>query len=98
RHEHTGSPPPDRRICIAASLVPWQAATVHVLSHSLARGSLVFDYLSVHETPRGAGIFRLAEHLQRFERSVAIVGLPMRQSFEELFAGACEVVRANPGA
>ena len=25
----------------------------------LARGSLVFDYLSVHETPRGAAIFRL---------------------------------------
>jgi branched-chain amino acid aminotransferase len=96
--QSTGSSAPDRRIWIDGSLVPWQAATVHVLSHSLARGSLVFDYLSVHETPRGAGVFRLAEHLQRFERSVAIVGLPMRQSFDELFAGACDVVRANPGA
>ena len=90
--------PPDRRIWIDGALVPWASATVHVLSHSLARGSLVFDYLSVHETPGGAAIFRLAEHLERFERSVSIVGLPMRQSFDELFAGACDVVRANPGA
>ena len=90
--------PPDRRIWIDGALVPWQAATVHVLSHSLARGSLVFDYLSVHETPRGAAIFRLGEHLERFQRSVGIVGLPMRQSFDELFAGARAVVHANPGA
>jgi len=89
---------PDRRIWIDGTLVPWASATVHVLSHSLARGSLVFDYLSVHETPRGAGIFRLGEHLERFQRSVGIVGLPMLQSFDQLFAGACEVVRANPGA
>jgi branched-chain amino acid aminotransferase len=71
---------------------------VHVLSHSLARGSLVFDYLSVHATPRGPAIFRLAEHLERFQRSVAIVGLPMRQDFDALMAGAALVVRANPGA
>jgi len=90
--------PPDRRIWLDGSLVPWQSATVHVLSHSLARGSLVFDYLSVHETPRGAAIFRLGEHLERFQRSVAIVGLPMRQGFDELFAGARRVVHANPGA
>ena len=89
---------PDRRIWIDGELVPWQAATVHLLSHSPARGSLVFDYLSVHATPRGAGIFRLAEHIERFERSVAIVGLPMRPGFDELFEGACAVVRANPGA
>jgi branched-chain amino acid aminotransferase len=89
---------PDRRIWIDGALVPWASATVHVLSHSLARGSLVFDYLSVHETPRGAAIFRLGEHLERFARSVSIVGLPMRQSFDELFAGACQVVAANPGA
>jgi len=92
------STPPDRRIWIDGTLVPWQDATVHVLSHSLARGSLVFDYLSVHATPKGAAIFRLAEHLERFLRSVAIVGLPMQLTFDQLFAGARQVVAANPGA
>ena len=93
----SASAPPERRIWIDGALVPWASASIHLLSHSAARGSLVFDYLSVHETPRGAAVFRLAEHLERFQRSVAIVGLPMRQSFDELFAGALEVVAANPG-
>jgi branched-chain amino acid aminotransferase len=88
---------PDRQIWIDSVLVPWQAATVHVLSHSFARGSMVFDYLSVHATPRGAAIFRLGEHVERFQRSVSIVGLPMAQSYEQLVAAATLVVRANPG-
>jgi branched-chain amino acid aminotransferase len=88
---------PDRRIWVDGVLVPWQSATVHLLSHSFARGSMVFDYLSVHATPRGAAIFRLGEHVERFQRSVSIVGLPMAQSYQQLFDAAIEVVRANPG-
>src|SRR5512147_3103257 len=95
--QSAASPSAERRIWIDGSLVPWASASIHLLSHSAARGSLVFDYLSVHETPRGPAIFRLAEHLERFQRSVAIVGLPMRQSFDELFAGSLAVVAANPG-
>lgn len=88
---------PDRRIWIDGALVPWASASIHLLSHSAARGSLVFDYLSVHATPRGPAIFRLAEHLERFQRSVAIVGLPMEPDFDALFAGAVAAVAANPG-
>ena len=91
-------PPVDRRIWLDGSLVSWDTATVHVLSHSLQRGSLVFDYLSVHETPRGPAIFRLPEHLERFFRSVALVGLPLAYDFEALRAASIETVAANPGA
>ena len=62
----SASSPPDRTLWLDGTLVPWEAARVHVLSQSLARGSLVFDYMSVHETPRGAAIFRLSEHVERF--------------------------------
>jgi hypothetical protein len=44
---------PNRTIWLDGRLVPWSEVTVHVLSHSMARGSLVFDYMSVHATPRG---------------------------------------------
>jgi branched-chain amino acid aminotransferase len=71
---------PDRRLWIDGELVPWESATVHVLSHSLQRGSLVFDYLSVHTTPRGPAVFRLDEHVERFVRSTELVGLPLEQS------------------
>ncbi|HSJ95586.1 MAG TPA: aminotransferase class IV [Myxococcota bacterium] len=89
---------PDRRLWIDGRLVSWSEATVHVLSHSLQRGSLVFDYTSVHETPRGPAIFRLDDHLERFLRSVSIVGLPMAYGLAELRAASLAAARANPGA
>jgi branched-chain amino acid aminotransferase len=92
------SPAPDRRIWIDGRLVPWAEATVHVLSHSLQRGSLIFDYLSVHETPRGDAVFRLPEHAARLLRSAELVGLPLERSAEEVEAAVVETVRANPGS
>jgi branched-chain amino acid aminotransferase len=88
----------ERRIWMDGELVPWEQATVHVLSHSLQRGSLVFDYMSVHPTPRGPAVFRLPEHLERFRTSTQLVGLSLRQEERALRGAVCETVRANPGA
>jgi branched-chain amino acid aminotransferase len=90
--------PPDRRLWIDGELVPWERATVHVLSHSLQRGSLVFDYTSVHQTPRGQAVFRLRDHLERFLHSASLVGLPMERGLDELLAASRATSRANPGA
>jgi branched-chain amino acid aminotransferase len=94
----TPEPRVDRTIWIDGAFVPWQDATVHVLSHSLQRGSLIFDYMSVHETPRGPAVFRLEEHLERLLTSAEIVGLPLRADVPGLEAAVCETVRRNPGA
>ena len=85
---------------------PWADATVHVLSHSLQRGSLVFDYMSVHDLaeangaglPPGAAIFRLHEHVERFFRSCELMGLPVEQDFETLREAIRSTICANPGA
>jgi branched-chain amino acid aminotransferase len=79
-------------------LVPWDRATVHLLSHSLQRGSLIFDFLSVHETSRGPAIFRLREHVERLLRSAELVGLPLRMREKEISEAVVLTVRANPGA
>ncbi len=89
---------PEREIWLDGEFVPWARATIHVLSHSLQRGSLVFDYMSVHETPRGAAIFRLGAHVERFIRSCEMVGLNLKQSREELEEAILDTVRRNPGA
>jgi branched-chain amino acid aminotransferase len=89
---------PDRRIWIDGSLVPWQDATVHLLSHSLQRGSLVFDYMSVHATERGAAVFRLGDHVRRFLASCELVGLPLSRGEDEIARAIVETVRANPGS
>jgi len=93
---HT-APVVDRRIWVDGELVPWEQATVHVLSHSLQRGSLVFDYLSVHATPRGAAAFRLDEHLARFEASARLMGLPLDRTAADLRPAVLETIRTNPG-
>jgi branched-chain amino acid aminotransferase len=90
--------PVDRQIWLNGELVPWERATVHVLSHSLQRGSLVFDYMSVHRTPRGAAIFRLDLHVQRMLRSCELMGLPIILDEAEISQAILETARANPGA
>ena len=88
----------DRQIWLDGAFAPWEQATVHVMSHSMQRGSLVFDYLSVHDTPRGVCVFRLEPHVARFVRSCELVGLPLQRSQQELGAAILETVRRNPGA
>ena len=87
-----------RQIWLDGDWIPWEEATVHVLSHSLQRGSLIFDYMSVHETPRGPAVFRLPEHVARFQRSAEMVGLPLGHDAPALEAAILETVRRNPGA
>ena len=94
---HSDSPV-ERRIWIDGELVPWEQATVHVLSHSLQRGSLVFDYMSAHETVDGPAIFRLREHVERLQRSAELVGLPLGHGRDAIEAAVIETLRANPGA
>jgi branched-chain amino acid aminotransferase len=90
--------PVERRIWLDGVLVPWEQATVHVLSHSLQRGSLVFDYMSVHETSDGPAIFRLREHVERLQRSAELVDLPLGYGRDAIEAAVIEAVCANPGA
>jgi branched-chain amino acid aminotransferase len=88
----------DRRVWLDGVLRPWADVTVHVLSHSIQRGSLVFDYMSVNPTPRGASVFRLREHIDRFFQSCEMMGLPIEQTPETVCVAIRETVRANPGA
>jgi branched-chain amino acid aminotransferase len=87
-----------RQIWIDGELVPWEKATVHVLSHSLQRGSLIFDYMSVYQTPRGPAVFRMPEHVARLLHSAELVGLPLALGAAEIEAAILATVRANPGA
>lgn len=87
-----------RQIWLDGELIPWERATVHVLSHSLQRGSLIFDYMSVHETQRGPAVFRLADHVVRLLHSAELVGLPLTLGAAEIEAAILATVRANPGA
>ncbi|MBV8975498.1 MAG: branched-chain amino acid transaminase [Sinobacteraceae bacterium] len=76
-------------------LVPWEKATVHVLSHALHYGSSVFEGVRAYETPRGVAIFRLRDHTRRLFESARIYRIHMPYSAEALNDACRQVVAAN---
>ena len=64
--------PATKYIWFNGKLVPWEKATVHVLSHALHYGSSVFEGVRAYETPRGPAIFRLRDHTRRLFDSAKI--------------------------
>jgi len=84
-----------RWIWMNGSLVEFEKATVHVLSHALHYGSGVFEGIRCYETPEGPAVFRLPEHMRRLENSCKIYRMPMRFSAQELADAVCETVHAN---
>jgi branched-chain amino acid aminotransferase len=86
--------------------VPWDEARVSVLSHAIQRGSLVFDVGAMREAGaraadgREGGVlaFRPREHIARFLRSAALVGLDVPWSEAALLDATLETARASGAA
>ena len=76
-------------------LVPWEDATVHVLSHGLHYGSSVFEGIRVYGTPRGPMGFRLGDHLTRMYNSAKLYRIDIPYSSEEVTAACHQAVTAN---
>ena len=75
--------------------VPWDEATVHVLSHGLHYGSGVFEGIRAYETPTGTAVFRLIEHMERLHRSAKAYGIPLRFGVEELVQASRKLLVDN---
>jgi branched-chain amino acid aminotransferase len=76
-------------------LIPWEEATIHVMSHVVHYGSSVFEGVRCYAPPRGPAIFRAPEHMQRLLDSAKIYRIDVDYSVEELISAMTEVVRAN---
>jgi branched-chain amino acid aminotransferase len=87
-----------RRIWVEGELRLWADATVHVMSQSLQRGTLVFDFMPIYATAAGPRVLGLREHVERFVRSARLSEMPLRWDAAQLLAAVRETVRANPGS
>lgn len=76
-------------------LVPWEQATVHVLSHALHYGSSVFEGVRVYDTPQGAMGFRLTDHIHRMFNSAKVYRMIIPYTEQVLVEATREVIRAN---
>lgn len=82
-------------IWMNGKMVPWEQATVHVMSHALHYGSSVFEGIRVYKTPDGPQVFRLTDHMQRFYDSARIYRMPIPFERDELVQTCKDVVLAN---
>ncbi|HYN87344.1 MAG TPA: branched-chain amino acid transaminase [Ardenticatenaceae bacterium] len=82
-------------IWMDGTFVPWDQATVHVLSHGLHYGSSVFEGIRAYATPEGPAILALDLHLKRLFNTCKIFRMELPYSEEELGAVIVETVRRN---
>jgi branched-subunit amino acid aminotransferase/4-amino-4-deoxychorismate lyase len=80
-------------IWLDGTFVPWEAATVHVLTHTLHYGMGVFEGVRCYEGATGSGIFRLTEHTERLFASAHILGLEIPFSRDDINNACLEAVR-----
>ncbi len=85
----------DRIVYINGAYVPWDQATVHIMSHSFGRGSAIFEVISLHATASGPAIFRLEAHIDRLFKSAEFLDMELPLSKEALCAAVAATVMRN---
>lgn len=82
-------------IWMNGSLVKWDDAKIHVLSHVVHYGTSWFEGIRCYDTARGPAIFRLSPHLRRLIDSVKIYRTPSPYTEEQIGVAVMETIRAN---
>jgi len=86
---------PTRWIWFNGEMVPWEKATVHVMTYGLHMGASIFEGIRCYSTPRGPAIFRLQEHLRRLSDSARIYRMDLPFDENEVRAACLAVIRDN---
>jgi branched-chain amino acid aminotransferase len=84
------------KIWLNGSLVPWDEAKVHVLSHTLHYGLGVFEGIRCYKRRDGrSAVLRLTEHVDRLFDSAHIGDMPMQWTRAQVTEACLEVIRVN---
>ncbi|MDQ3033162.1 MAG: branched-chain amino acid transaminase [Myxococcota bacterium] len=84
------------KIWMDGELVDWDAANVHILTHTLHYGLGAFEGIRCYETHDGrSAIFRLQEHVRRLFDSAKICTIPMPYSQQQIVDACVTTVRVN---
>ncbi|MFJ3941265.1 branched-chain amino acid transaminase [Streptomyces parvus] len=86
---------PTPYIWMDGELVPWDDATVHVLTPSLHYGWGVYEGIRAYATETGSAVFRLRDHVSRLRDSARVYLMELSWTDEELVEAVRELVRVN---
>jgi branched-chain amino acid aminotransferase len=76
-------------------LIPWDDATLHVMSHVVNYGSSVFEGIRCYALPSGPAIFRAPEHMQRLLDSARIYRIDVDFTLDDLTHGLVDLIKNN---
>ena len=83
------------KIWMNGTLVNWDDANIHVLSHVVHYGSSWFEGIRCYNTKKGSAIFRLDKHIDRLFDSAKIYRAEIPYSKREIEAAIKETIKAN---
>jgi branched-chain amino acid aminotransferase len=83
------------KIWMNGELVDWADARIHVGAHGLHYGTGVFEGIRCYDTERGPAIFRLEDHMRRFQTSADLLYMQLPYPVEEMCAACWETISAN---
>jgi branched-chain amino acid aminotransferase len=84
------------KIWMNGELVPWDAAQVHVLTHTLHYGLGVFEGIRCYKRSDGkSAVFRLQEHIERLFESAKTADIVLPYSQAQLESACLETIKAN---
>ena len=73
----------------------WSKLTIHPMSHGLHYGTIVFEGIRAYPTSRGAAVFRLGEHTDRFFYSAGVAKMVPPYDAAKVNDVIKQVVREN---
>ena len=83
------------KIWMNGTLVNWDDAKVHVLTHAMHYGSSWFEGIRCYETKRGSAIFRLQDHLRRLYDSCKMYRAEIPYTMDQFVAAVKDTIRVN---
>ena len=84
-----------RTVWMNGTMVPWEKATVPLLSHGMSRGSTIFEVFGIHPGPNGPLAFRMDKHLDRLFHTAECLGMELAYTKDEFAEATSKTVRAN---
>lgn len=86
-----------RQMIVNGKLVPFEDATVHLMSPAMRYGLNIFEGLRGYwnEDHEELYVFRLQEHMERFEQSMKLLRLEPEFETEAVTSAICDLLRAD---
>ena len=80
-------------IWMNGQVIPWETATVHVMTHALHYGSSVFEGIRCYDTAHGPALFRGGAHIRRLRDSARMYRMEVPFTDYDLLHACKRIVR-----